>query len=459
MSAEFGSLKSACRKLGEAYESKIRAHKPQRKESGKYYTPDYIVDFIVDETIGPIIEEYERNAQDLLSIRILDPAMGCGYFLAAAAEYLANAIWSINPDKDRESVVAEVLKNCIFGIDIDEDAVSIASEVLQGATLIKANALTDYSSLNLDCFDAVIGNPPYLFGENIPDKEVLKTKFSFAKGQFDVYWLFYEMAIKHYLKDGGRHGYIVPDAILARDETSIIRKELTNNHSICVIMHSGEVFCDPMVSTAVIIWQKKKNINNEIDIYKLKENNAIAAAKFKQSIIANLPKCKWLINADESYLEELNGIYETSKLLGEIVKISRGEEIGKSALVPLGTPDSIPILSGKDIKNGKEPTPSKAIPAYLLKKDSCKYESPKIVFVKTGKSIIASVDYNNTPTLQSVYNIHITDPQYSPEYVCSVLNSGLLNKIAQTIFTDYKKTFPQFNQSTIKELPIPKIKS
>ena len=455
MSAEFGFLKNACRKLGEAYETKISVHKPQRKESGKYYTPDYIVDFIVDETIGPLIEEYERNGQDLLSIRILDPAMGCGYFLAAAAEYLANAIWSKNPDKDRESVIAEVLENCIFGIDIDEDAVFIASEVLQGATLINANALTDYCSLNLDRFDAVIGNPPYLFGENIPGKEVLKTQFSFAKGQFDVYWLFYEMAIKHYLKDGGRHGYIVPDAILARDETSIIRKELTNNHCLCVIMHSGEVFSDPMVSTAVIIWQKKKVVDNEIDIYELKGNNAIAAGKFKQRIITNLPKCRWLINTDESFLEELNDIYEKSTLLGEIVKISRGEEIGKSDLVPLGTPNSVPVLSGIDIKNGKEPNPSKAIPANLIKKDLSKYKSPKIVFVKTGKSIVASVDYSNSPTLQSVYNIHITDPQYSPEYICSILNSDLLNKIAQTIFTDYKKTFPQFNQSTIKELPLP----
>ena len=74
--------------------------KAGRKAAGSYYTPDTIVREIVRETIGPLVDRKLAAAgrarregdllEDLLDFRVLDPAMGCGYFLLAAADFLTD---------------------------------------------------------------------------------------------------------------------------------------------------------------------------------------------------------------------------------------------------------------------------------------------------------------------------------------------------------------------------------
>ena len=113
-------------KKGEVY---LTNDKSERKATGSYYTPDYIVQYIVKNTIEPVIQEkikkfkgkirelktsykYKsqsskwKNAQlkkhdlfeDILSIKILDPAMGSGHFLVGAVDYLADRILELLPE-------------------------------------------------------------------------------------------------------------------------------------------------------------------------------------------------------------------------------------------------------------------------------------------------------------------------------------------------------------------------
>ena len=77
--------------------------KGERKATGSYYTPDYIVQYIVEHTVGPVLAERTRRsghrtaaitdeaglAQAVLGVNVLDPAMGSGHFLVAATEYIA----------------------------------------------------------------------------------------------------------------------------------------------------------------------------------------------------------------------------------------------------------------------------------------------------------------------------------------------------------------------------------
>jgi hypothetical protein len=89
----------------------------KRKSSGSYYTPDYIVQYIVENTLGPLVRgecrlkpapipellkgkpgfEEEPNkidsltSDEILDLKVLDPAMGSAHFLVAATEYLARA--------------------------------------------------------------------------------------------------------------------------------------------------------------------------------------------------------------------------------------------------------------------------------------------------------------------------------------------------------------------------------
>jgi type I restriction-modification system DNA methylase subunit len=120
--------------------------KPEvRKAGGVYYTPKYIVDYIVKNTVGKIIEG--KTPKQIEKIHILDPACGSGSFLIGAFQYLIDyhvrylvahpeevQTQGLFPDliKDengglRLSVVrkADVLKNNLFGVDIDPQAVEI----------------------------------------------------------------------------------------------------------------------------------------------------------------------------------------------------------------------------------------------------------------------------------------------------------------------------------------------
>src|SRR5258708_6181467 len=65
------------------------AHEPEwKKARGVYYTPAYVVDYIVERTLGRLCDGAEP--EQVSAIRILDPACGTGCFLVGAYQYLLN---------------------------------------------------------------------------------------------------------------------------------------------------------------------------------------------------------------------------------------------------------------------------------------------------------------------------------------------------------------------------------
>lgn len=118
----------------------------QRKSSGSYYTPDYIVQYIVENTLGPLVRGENREgdqkdvpltADEILELKVLDPAMGSGHFLVAATEYLARAYGQalIRAGRDSDGMMSDqeftrykriVAERCIYGVDINSMAVELA---------------------------------------------------------------------------------------------------------------------------------------------------------------------------------------------------------------------------------------------------------------------------------------------------------------------------------------------
>src|SRR5262249_8708846 len=88
-------------------------------------------------------------------------------------------------------------------------------------------------------------------------------------------------------------------------------------------------------------------------------------------------------------------------------------------------------------------------------KDAALYQSPKIVMLKTGHRCIAGLDKVGHVTLQSVYNLHISTPKLAYETLLALLNSRFIHCFVYKTFTSYKGLFPQLNQSTIQDIPIP----
>ena len=115
--------------------------KPEvRKAGGVYYTPAYIVDYIVANTVGDLLRG--KSPKDAEKLRILDPACGSGSFLTGAYQYLLDwhlKVYSAEPRRYR-NVIREVrgryvlttvekrriLENNIYGVDLDQNAVEVS---------------------------------------------------------------------------------------------------------------------------------------------------------------------------------------------------------------------------------------------------------------------------------------------------------------------------------------------
>jgi hypothetical protein len=115
-----------------------------RKSSGSFYTPRALTMFLVRRTLEPLVRG--RTADEILALRVLDPAMGSGAFLVAACRYLASAAeealihearWhahDVTP-ADRIALRREIASRCLFGVDLNPMAVQLARLSLWLATL------------------------------------------------------------------------------------------------------------------------------------------------------------------------------------------------------------------------------------------------------------------------------------------------------------------------------------
>ena len=143
------------------------------------------------------------------------------------------------------------------------------------------------------------------------------------------------------------------------------------------------------------------------------------------------------------------------------MSISSGEEFGKKTRsrqlgsVPKG---KVEILVGEDVTRYLITEPKHLIDKISIVKPEDNYKSPKIVIVKTGKSLICALDTRNRYTLQSLYNLQPKkDCRFHLNCMLSVLNSTLMSVYLQREVTSYKRLFPQINQSHILALPIRRI--
>ncbi|MBI5253458.1 MAG: N-6 DNA methylase, partial [Euryarchaeota archaeon] len=190
----------------------------KRKKMGIYYTPSYIVDYIVKNTVGEYIKD--KTIDEILGVRILDPACGSGSFLIRAFREVCETVegrlkkgersdkWHTFKDyKGRLNLGQKItiLTNCIYGVDLDEKAVELAQlnlllRLLEDETRETKKRLLPPMKDNIKCgnsliddlavsdkafnwqaqfseifgqggFDVVIGNPPYVRVDSLADKD------------------------------------------------------------------------------------------------------------------------------------------------------------------------------------------------------------------------------------------------------------------------------------------------
>ncbi len=248
--------------LGHIFEQSM-ADMPKRKAEGVFYTPSHITQFIVEETLGRLLDEiwqaivssykpwehlseawrdkawssaWEKYGEALSQVRVLDLSCGAGAFLTAAFDVLARAYDRVNAallelnqgQAERLDVGQAVLNNNLFGLDLNGESVELTKASLwlkaarPGQTLgelncniAQANSIADNAGAIgarwSEGFHIVIGNPPYVRHERIGHyKEHLARDYRAYHGAADLYIYFIERGIS-LLKAGGRLGFIVPN--------------------------------------------------------------------------------------------------------------------------------------------------------------------------------------------------------------------------------------------------------
>jgi len=331
--------------------AKLTDGKTHRKEQGIYYTPTYIVDYIVKNTI----EELAKDKKiDLDKVKILDPACGSGSFLIKAYDYLMKEQQkrdkNFNQTKfditDSESInlrytkKVEILKNSIFGVDLDEKAVEIAqlnlllkaAEKKQRLPVLKnnikiGNSLIDDPAVAGDKafkweeqfpdiiqfdkdgklkegygFDVIIGNPPYVDIKQL-DSKIVKYLFGHyetVENRMNLYSTFIENCYK-LLKNKGYFSFIIPNSLLYNESYRKLRKLLLSNVSLKVIVRLPDnVFEGVKVETIILVFQKNFVKNNTCKLYIYNKNNNIS--------IINQTNCQQVILNQDSWLKDKKNI-------------------------------------------------------------------------------------------------------------------------------------------------------
>jgi len=161
---------------------KLVADKAERRQTGTYYTPDHIVKYIVEHTVGPLLADIDQRevvknaratglkdnsfADAALALNILDPAMGSGHFLVDATTYLAEEIASHpttkplgEKSKDEDEIAhwrRWVVESCIYGVDLNPLAVELAKLSLWLTTIATDQPL-NFLDHHLCCGNSLIG--------------------------------------------------------------------------------------------------------------------------------------------------------------------------------------------------------------------------------------------------------------------------------------------------------------
>ena len=137
-----------------------------RKTSGSYYTPDSLVELLLDSALDPVIDAAVaahpgKEVAALLDLDVIDPACGSGHFLLAAARRIAGRIAQYTSPgapsaEDYRHALREVARHCLYGADRNPMAVELCKVALWIETLEPGKPLS-YLDGRIRCGDSLIG--------------------------------------------------------------------------------------------------------------------------------------------------------------------------------------------------------------------------------------------------------------------------------------------------------------
>jgi len=452
--------------------------KKDRKTNGIYYTPEYIVDYIVKNTIG------QKNIE--ATTKIIDMTCGSGVFLIYAYNYIVE----IDNEKNLPINIKKIIiEQHIFGIDIDKNAVEVAKLALLICVLkgeceaiieneihnflvngfLSNNILVGNSLLNFDdfehSFDIVIGNPPWVslsgkFGNDILNEEAhqyLIQKYNGNAYRPNLYEYFVHRGLD-LVKEDGLFSFIVPDRLGFNEQFVSLRKRILENYTIQELLYKANfpnIATDTLIfrflhqkptnDTTLMVGEFDKFVQNKLQVTYLdmKEYQFI----YQQNIqYSNIIEC--IFNDIKN--KSLGSIFETK--VGVIVDTSQvtNERIDSNQKA---------ILKGKGI--GRYTIKNTFYITYI--KENIKGgtndvnklgASEKVLLRKTGAPLYATYDNSGVFPEQSLYFIFNPKVALSLKYITALINSKLFNFVYMNVLITNKDSTPQIKKVDLDKFPV-----
>lgn len=416
--------------LGAMYEKYIGRIQSKRHDQGIYYTPTYIVDYIVQNTLGKVLKPLKKPTE-AYKIKILDMACGSGSFLLRSFDLLDD--WYRNHDKDyaqskleletnaaKMTKKALILKTNIFGVDLDPKAVEITqlnlllraaetryrlpnliNNIKFGNSLI-SQSLTpemypmewnkEFSEIMSDGgFDVVIGNPPYVRQEEFLDiKPYLERNYEVYHSMADLYVYFFERELK-VLKEGGYFGMIVSNKWLKAGYGKNLRRFL-NKFFIEQYIDFGDlpVFQDATTYPCIIIIRNIRKTNPKVSVCLVKTLDFDIIGKYINSnkfiIHQNTLDDEGWNFVDSSTFSLIEKIKKRSVTLGDYVENQCyfGIKTGLTEAYVIDENEKVELIK-------KDPSSADLIKPFLLGKEVrpyyIEYNNKYIILAKIGIDI------------------------------------------------------------------------
>ncbi len=386
--------------------SHVEEKRAKRKSQGIYYTPAFVTKYIVQQTVSRYLDEHGYNPSR--PPRILDMACGSGSFLIEAFDaldrFVANMRGQSRPiplapfPKGKGELPSplgegpgvgsgdlhdnlrrlELLTSCIFGVDKDRQAVDVARlnlllRALHGRSklplltnIYHADSLrpetwqTAFPEIMKEGgFDIIIGNPPYVRIQTLNKNEVeyFNQNFATATGNYDIYVLFVEQALK-LLKPGGVMGFILPNKFMQVDYGLGLRKLLSVNKYVQKIVDfkESQVFEGATTYTCLLFLKKGENPSFKIlsvNIGEERPSTEIFTVPETHNPATSLTEKAWSLsnNSTKSIFDKLSNP-KTVSLLDLPSQISRGSSSGADEVYILGRIDDnhFKVEDGKSIE-------------------------------------------------------------------------------------------------------------
>ena len=155
----------------------------RRKASGSYYTPDALVQCLLDSALDPVVEAAVRGKagaeaeQAILSLKVCDPAVGSGHFLVGAAHRLARHLSRIRAHTAGDSepspllyqdALREVIGHCLYGVDVNPMSAELCRVGLWLEALTPGKPLS-FLDHHVRVGDSLLGATPELIAAGLPD--------------------------------------------------------------------------------------------------------------------------------------------------------------------------------------------------------------------------------------------------------------------------------------------------